>query len=83
MALKLKAVTSPVSLRALIARINRKLRHDGEILKTLRGERGRTDLGDYYIVDIQRNCIIQTDVDPEKLGRDLGVLAKWERVEEE
>ena len=37
----------PVSMRAVIQRINRKLTDDDEVLKTTRGERARFDLGDY------------------------------------
>jgi hypothetical protein len=81
MAAKLKAVTSPISLRALIARINRKLAHEEQALKKLRSERWFNDLGNYYVVDLNRNAIMRTHVDPQELGRDLGVLNKWESVE--
>src|SRR5262249_26929673 len=73
----------PVSLRALIQRINRKLKPQDEMLKTLRGERCRNELGNYYIVDFNRNCILHKWIDPEALGRDLGVLHPWERLEDE
>jgi hypothetical protein len=42
----------PVSMRALVQRINRKLAQDGEVLKKLRGERYRAEFGDYYIVRV-------------------------------
>jgi hypothetical protein len=73
----------PVSLRALVQRINRKLAHDGEVLKKLRGERYRAEFGTYYIVNLDRNCLETTDVDPVALGQELGVLAAWETVREE
>ena len=69
----------PVSLRALIARVNRKLRPDDERLKTARG-RARSSVGDHYIVNFKRNWIVSKDVDPEAVGRELGVLEKWEVV---
>jgi len=33
------AATSTITVRALKQRINRKLRHEGEVLKTTRGQR--------------------------------------------
>jgi hypothetical protein len=70
----------PVSLRALLQRINRKLAAQEECLKATRGERGRHDLGDYYIVDVRRNFVVATHQDPETLGRELGALRPWEAV---
>ena len=73
----------PVSMRAVIQRINRKLADDDEVLKTTRGERARFDLGDYYILDQRRNFIAAKYVDPEELARKIGVLAEWEEVASE
>ena len=70
----------PVSMRALVQRINRALAKEGEVLKKLRGVRYRADFGTYYIVNISRNCLETTDVDPVALGQELGVLAAWETV---
>jgi hypothetical protein len=75
----------PVSMRALIQRINRKLlREDGEELKKCRADsRWYSELGDYYAVDLNRNLIVNKHVNPEKWGRELGVLADYERVVED
>ncbi|SRR5258705_7202030 len=77
----------PVSLRALVQRINRRLKRDwdaqdqqGEMLKATRGDRARQELGDYYILNPYRNFISRTHRDPETLGRELGVLAAFEYV---
>ena len=43
----------PVSERALIQRINRKLASDLEVLKTARGRRAEFDLGRYYVIDLR------------------------------
>jgi hypothetical protein len=75
--------TVPVTTRALLQRINRALKKDDEMLKTTRGERGRSDLGDYYVLDLNRNFVTRHDVDPEALGRKLGVLKDFEHIEEE
>jgi len=73
----------PVSMRAIEQRINRKLAHDGEALKKLRGDRYRQELGRYYIVNLNRNYIEAQHVDPVALAQELGVLAAWETVHED
>lgn len=78
-----KTTTVPVTMRALIQRINRKLRPDDEMLKVARGERARAQLGDYYAIDFNRNIVTAQHVDPEKWGREMNVLAPWEHVSDE
>jgi hypothetical protein len=73
----------PVSMRALIQRINRKLASDDEMLKTARSERIANDIGWYFIIDFRRNCIVNKDVSPEGVGRELNVLKAYEYVEAE
>ena len=70
----------PVSRRALIQRINRKL-PGHETLKTNRAP-GSThrELGRYFIVNKYNNSITCQFVDLEKLGRELGVLRGYERM---
>ena len=67
-----------VSTRALVQRINRKLAQEGEQLKATRGGQAQIDLGDYYLLDLRLNAVVGKNIDPERLGRELGVLAKWE-----
>lgn len=62
----------PVSMRALIARINRKLKPEFKALKATRGARAKLDFGDYYVVEYNHNFIDAAHVDPEGWGRDLG-----------
>ena len=71
-----------VSERALLARINRRLHPDEEMVKTSRSARGTQELGRHYIINWNRNFIVATFVNLEKLGRELEVLEKWERLEE-
>jgi len=71
-----------VSMRALVQRINRHLKENDEIMKSPRGRRMRWDVGDFYVIDAKRNFVVSKDVDPEALGRELGVLKPWEKVEE-
>jgi len=70
----------PITEKALYQRINRKLKADDEVLKRARG-RLATTLGDYYTVDLQRNCIMLKDIDLEDYGRELGVLQPYETLE--
>ena len=78
-----KRTTVPISMRALIQRINRKLVADNETLKVSRGGRAEQDLGRYFIVDVSFNGVVRKNVDPEALGRELGVLHEYEHVAEE
>ena len=71
-----------ITTAALIARINRKLKHDFEALRTARGARMRMAVGEYYIVNLQSNAVLHHDIDPESYGRDFGVLRDWEMVAE-
>ena len=75
--------TVPVGERALIARINRKLKQQGEKLKKLRGERWASDLGYFYIVNETLNSVEAQHVNLEEMARELGALAEWERLAEE
>ncbi len=77
-----KKVFHPVSLPALTARINRKLAKEGQQLKKTRGGRAMLDLGQYHIVDLNRNFIAHSHCDPETVGRELEVLAPWEKLED-
>lgn len=77
-----KGKVAPVSTRALIQRINRKLAAQGEILKVTRGDKAMAELGQYFIVDIARNCMVRHDVDLEECGRKVEALAPWERLED-
>jgi hypothetical protein len=69
-------------MRALIARINRKLAGDDMQLKKTKGRRAYIDLGAYYVLNVRNNAIMYhyKDCDPEKLGREIGVLQDWERA---
>jgi hypothetical protein len=79
----MKAATkAPVSRRALIQRLNRKLVKDGLSLKKTSGKQAKHDLGEYFVLDWKRNLAVELHVDLEKLGRKHGVLEAWERMED-
>ncbi len=75
----------PVSERALIQRLNRKIKEDDLVLKKCRPDsRAYNDLGDYFVVDINRNVVIERkldSVDLQSMGRAKKVLADWEELE--
>jgi hypothetical protein len=71
----------PVTERALMARINRKLSHDDEVLKKCRPDsQWYHDLGDYYGVDLRRNAVVYQHRGLEEFGRELGVLRDFEEL---
>jgi hypothetical protein len=72
----------PVSERALLQRINRKLAKSGEMVRKSRTERLRLDVGDYFLVDTNKNAVVGHSVNLEEKGRELGVLSQWERLEQ-
>jgi hypothetical protein len=74
------ARTLPVTRRAIIARINRKLAPESRRLKKTRGMRFYQDLGDYWIVDHGRNAVDDTHVDVEALARELKVIHPREKI---
>lgn len=73
----------PVTVRAVVQRINRKLAPEGEVLKTPRSTRLRQEVGDFYVLDVNHNWVTAKDVDPEELGRELEVLRPWEEVRDD
>jgi hypothetical protein len=73
---------APVSERALIGRINRRLDRDNKkLFKSRPGSRLEANVGRFYVVDVWRNTVVDTHVDLESYGRELGVLAEWEQLE--
>jgi hypothetical protein len=73
----------PVSWRALVQRIDRKLAQQEQALKKARSAAMREELGPYYIVSWRFNRVEVTNVDPVALAKELGLLREWEEVREE
>ena len=42
----------------------------------------RQNVGEYYLIDAYRNCVMRTDIDLEQVGRELGALAPHETLAE-
>jgi hypothetical protein len=78
----MKVQKVPVSQRAIIARINRKLKSEGEALKTLRSQRDWTTLGSFYTVDLNRNCVLDRHIKLEDYARECEALRPYEVLAE-
>ena len=76
----MKATKIPVTMRAIVQRINRALEPNDQVLRKVRGARAEQELGEYYVLNFSRNYIVEKDVDPEMLARSLGVLSDAEAV---
>jgi hypothetical protein len=70
----------PVSRRALIQRINRRLAKDDQRLCV---SRGSSLPSDYHVVDTHRNAVVTHVQSLEAYGRETKALADWERLEAE
>ena len=71
----------PVTEKALYQRINRKLRQRDEVLKRSRAST-ELDLGKYFVVDLHRNAVTSHHIDIEDFGKQIGVLADWESLQQ-
>jgi hypothetical protein len=70
----------PVTERALLVRVNRKLTKERqESLKAAKGK-ARETLGAYYLLDLRRNEVKATNVQLEPYARKLGVLKLYEAL---
>ncbi len=72
----------PVSVRAVIQRINRRLKKDGQLLRACRWNNwNRENFGQYYVVSTGTGRLIETNVELEKLARREHALELWEELE--
>jgi len=69
-----------ITMDALVKRINLKLAHKGQQLKRPRSRSSRSNLGDYYVLNLRDNFVVARYVKPETLGRQLGLLGQSEIV---
>ena len=69
-----------IAMDALIKRINVKLAQKGQQLKRPSSQSGRSNLGDYYVLNLRDNFVVARYVKPQTLGRQLGLLAQSDIV---
>ena len=70
----------PVAVRALEQRIDRALKKDGHELQKLRGQRAKRLFGEYVVVDLSSNEVVQSHIHIERLAKTLKVLEPYETV---
>ncbi len=70
----------PVSERALIQRLNRKIHDEDWMIRTTRGGRAEFDLGRYYCINWRINGVVAKNIDLEDWGCEYGVLKDWEEL---
>lgn len=71
--------TVPVTSRALLARVNRRLAQEGRtVKKSPPASKAFQELGAYYLIN-GRKGLIGTDIDLEAFARELGCLQTYER----
>lgn len=81
----MNAFTRTITEEALAARIRRALKKQSEFLtlKKSRSQRMRQDVGDWYVLDVNHNCIVDRYLNLEDYARELEVLADHEVMEQE
>lgn len=70
----------PVSERAVIQRINRKVHGDDLMVKKTRGVYAEIELGCWYVLNFNGNYIVHKDIGLETYAREVGALAEHEQV---
>jgi hypothetical protein len=69
---------TPISHRAAMGRIQRRLAPHGRKLVEARGALAREQLGGFYVLDA--TGVVAHHVDVESFARELGALAAYERI---
>ena len=74
-------MTNDSKTRALISRINRRLRDRDRVVRTSRGMQSEFELGRHYLLDMRSNAAVSFDVDLQELwarlhGKQIGCLAR-------
>lgn len=72
-------MTTTITKKALLSRINRKLAPNHESVRKAR--KTEPSLGEFYLLDEYRNVVMAVDVDLEEAARVLEVLAAGEHLE--
>jgi len=73
----------PVRKRALERRVNRFLAGKGQRLRRPRGACGQASVGPYYLLDLNKNLMLEKNVELEEFGRRIGAMKDWEVLADE
>ncbi len=71
-----------IDKRALIDRVNRRLKKNNQRLYRAKGANMLKDLGACYIVDLSKEHVAQRHVKLEKFAREIGALKPYEYIME-
>jgi hypothetical protein len=71
-----------IERRALLARINRRLKARGEQMFRTRGQKAAKEIGPWYIVSLEKRLVADSRLELETCARRLGALSEWERLAE-
>jgi hypothetical protein len=71
-----------ITQRELVRRINQKLDKNIEEVMESRDGESNNETDEYYTIEFDQNKITTTNVDIEKLGKELGVLKDFEKLED-
>lgn len=74
--------TVPVTRRAVMQRVNRKLGQRNEALRAWRTSSQEYTAGDLYHLDFDANAVLDVNVDLEPFARQVGALQRWEEITE-
>lgn len=76
--------TVKIKKSALLARINRQIKKEDKRLYKTRTETQRADLGEYYVLDTERNLIALKQIqDLEQYARERDYLKNFEAIMED
>jgi hypothetical protein len=70
----------PVSVRAIVQRINRVLQENDRQLKAARGGRALQACGRFYVINVKSNTVVQHNVDLSELAQELGTIKPFEAL---
>ena len=72
--------TVPVTRRAVMQRVNRKLGQRNEALRAWRSSSQEYSIGDLYRLDFAANAVLDVNVDLDPFAREVGALQPWEEI---
>jgi hypothetical protein len=78
---KCKRSVIPVAKKALLKRINSRLRNRGQRLYRAWGQ--SRAFGPWFLIDVVERKAVRTGLELEGVGRECGALKGWERLAEE
>ena len=71
----------PVAVRAVVGRINRRIKRHGQRLVVCRNAQHRAEVGQYFLVSIETGRLVERGVDLERLARGVFALELWEEIQ--